>query len=206
MTQNRRFLTTFGVIALCAIVFAQDDSAKGNLLVATRQGDAAVVSTLLKAGVDPNTRDGIGATALMHAAAFGSLETLRVLLDGAADVNASSNGGGTALIWATADPAKVRLLLDRGADARASTTDGTTALVAATRRGNLDVMRLLIARGADPKAMRRRGPSCCGSPTASMRKRVISSRAQVWTSRALRQGPRVLRGIPYRIRLRSRRC
>jgi ankyrin repeat protein len=152
MRGERLFSAMFGVITLCAVVFAQDDSTKSNLLVAIRQGDPTVVRTLLKRGVDPNTRDGIGATALMHAAAFGSRESLRVLLDGGAGVNASSNGGGTALIWATADAEKIRLLLERGADARASTKDGTTALIAATRRGNLDVMRLLIARGAEPKS------------------------------------------------------
>src|SRR5207244_6916438 len=101
---------------------------------------------------DPNTRDDIGATVLMAAAAFASPDCMRILLAGGAGVNASSNGGATALIWATGDVAKVRLLLDRGAAANARLKDGTTALVTAARRGNTEVMRLLLARGANPKA------------------------------------------------------
>ena len=38
----------------------------------------------------------------MVAAAFGSPACMRILLDGGAGVNASSNGGATALMWATA--------------------------------------------------------------------------------------------------------
>ena len=145
-------LMWFVMIALCTGLFAQGDDAKDDLLGAVRRDDRGAVRAMLMAGVDPNTRDAIGATALMHASAFGSLDSLRVLLDGGADLNASSAGGATALMWATADAGKVRLLLDRGASVGARTKDGTTPLVAAARRGNVDVMRQLIARGADSKS------------------------------------------------------
>jgi ankyrin repeat protein len=108
--------------------------------------------TLLASGVDPNARDDIGATVLMHAAAFSSLDGLHALLDRGADVNAASTGGATALMWAVGDLTKVRLLLDRGAAVNATMKDGTTALVAAARRGNTDVMRLLLTQKADPTA------------------------------------------------------
>src|SRR5437667_7808617 len=54
-------------------------------------------------------------------------------------------------MWATNDVTKVLLLLDRGAGINSRTKDGTTALVTAARRGNTEVMQLLLARGADPR-------------------------------------------------------
>jgi ankyrin repeat protein len=96
-------------------------------------------------------RDEIGATALMRAVATLPAQRVRELLDSGADPNATSNGGATALMWATGDLIKVRLLLDRGAAVNAKTKDGDTALVTAARRGTLDAMRLLIERGANPK-------------------------------------------------------
>src|SRR5436190_7358599 len=141
-----------GAAAMCSLVLTLAvRAADRGLLDAVRADDSRAVRGLLKAGADPNTRDDIRATALMHAAAFSSIDSLRALLDAGADVNAASTGGATSLMWATSEAPKVRVLLDRGAAVNARMRDGTTALVAAARRGNLAVMRLLLARGADPK-------------------------------------------------------
>jgi ankyrin repeat protein len=88
----------------------------------------------------------------MRAVATASAERVRELLNSGSDPNAISNGGATALMWATGDIAKVRLLLDHKVDVNAKTNDGDTALLTAARRGALDVMRLLIARGATAKS------------------------------------------------------
>jgi ankyrin repeat protein len=118
----------------------------GSLVIA-----GAVLAGVMRAAEPPPTgRDDMGATALMRASAVSALSDVRVLLDKGADPNAVSSGGATALMWSTGDPAKVRLLLDRGATANVTTKDGDTALVTAARRGNVDVMRLLLAHGADP--------------------------------------------------------
>jgi ankyrin repeat protein len=120
-----------------------------NLLASIREGDPGTVETLLRSGADPNTRDESGATALMHAAAFASADTMRLLLDAGADVRGVDRGGATPLMWATHDSAKVRLLLAHGADVNVARSDGVTALLSAALRGNAEVMRMLISAGAD---------------------------------------------------------
>jgi hypothetical protein len=122
------------------------------LIDAVRGGDVRAVQGSLTSGAHVDEPDETGATALMYAGAFGSLETIRALLDAKADVNLAATGGVTALIWAAGDTAKVRLLLDRGAAIDAQAMDGTTALVSAAQRGNEDAVALLLSRGADPRA------------------------------------------------------
>ena len=107
------------------------------------------------AGVNLRDRRG-GVTPLMHAAALGSLDTMRLLLDKGADLNAKSAAGATALMWAAADPAKVKLLVERGADVKAVSESGRTALLlAAMSDQSADTVRLLLERGADAKVLDR---------------------------------------------------
>jgi ankyrin repeat protein len=70
-----------------------------------------------------------------------------------ADVNARSDGGSTALIWASYDLEKTRLLLDRGADVNTASDHGRTALMAAAgHAGAAPIVKLLLERGANPSA------------------------------------------------------
>jgi uncharacterized protein len=62
------------------------------LFAAIRSGDTARVAVLLQSGADVNAKDRRGgATPLMHAAAIGSLDTVRLLLNKGADVKARSS-------------------------------------------------------------------------------------------------------------------
>ncbi len=73
------------------------------LLIASRNGDAAMIRTLVDAGGDPNNSTTNGTTALMFAAAAGKPDAVTVLLDKGADVNARENvKGETALTFAAA--------------------------------------------------------------------------------------------------------
>jgi ankyrin repeat protein len=94
-----------------------------------------------------------GITPLMQAALYGSVDDMRLLLDTGAEVDARSDAGATALMWATHDIAKVRLLLDHGANLNAASDHGRTPLmVAAGRAGAAPVVTLLLQRGANPSS------------------------------------------------------
>jgi ankyrin repeat protein len=116
-----------------------------------RAADVPALKVRLAGATSPNAVDDTGATPLMYAAAVGSIDTMRTILDAGADVNATGGDGMTALMWATGDVAKVRLLVERGANVNAKANNGTTtALVAAAQRGAASVVQYLLEHKADP--------------------------------------------------------
>ena len=83
----------------------------------------------------------------------GSLADLKKLLDAGMKPDAKTAAGTTALMFAARDLEKVKLLIERGADVNARATTGITALmVAARHRGNVEVVRLLLKKGAKQNA------------------------------------------------------
>jgi FOG: Ankyrin repeat len=130
------------------------DPRLGALISAIRSRDTKTAQKLISASPElVNARDRAGATPLHHAAGFGNLATMNLLLDKGADVNAGNKRKSTALFWALNDEAKVRLLIDRGANVNAKAIDGRTPVYQAASMGNaVAVLRLLIEKGADPNA------------------------------------------------------
>ncbi len=90
------------------------------LHTAAYNGHTAVVKYLLEQKMAVDGRDGEGKSALIHAASGPFPETVQVLLDAGANVN----------------------LADQ--------TEGFTALMTAAAEGQLEVVKLLMAHGADP--------------------------------------------------------
>jgi ankyrin repeat protein len=144
-------LITVMVIGLAVTGEGQQPTPTVELLNRVWDGDVRAVERLLKSGVDPNTRDTSGATALMYAAAFAPQAVMQALLRAGADVNAVNQSGATALMWATHDPEKVRFLVDRGANVNAARPDGLSAVLGAALRGNRRVVEMLVAAGADAR-------------------------------------------------------
>jgi ankyrin repeat protein len=122
------------------------------LISATRAQDARAVAKILKAHPTLVTaKDQGGSTALHHAAGFGNIETVKLLLDKGSEINAKNERDSTPLHWAVASEAKTRLLLERGAAVNARQTDGRTPLYNVISMENHDdVVRLLLKHGADP--------------------------------------------------------
>jgi ankyrin repeat protein len=144
------------LIAIAALVLTGVATLRGaspSFREQIRAADVPALKVRLTGAPTPDAPDETGATPLMYAAAVGSLETMKTILDAGADVNAAGSDGMTALMWATGDLAKVRLLVERGANVNAKGTDGTTtALVAAAQRGAADVVQYLLDHKADPMA------------------------------------------------------
>lgn len=136
-------------------------SALGNtalLTTARAHGAAKAVELLLNAGAEVNATNVFGASALMAAAASGDQDTVRLLLERGADVNAHSRGsepavlwggGRSALMWAAfrGNKRMAKFLIESGADVNSSEGFGS-ALSQAAWNDQADMAKFLLKRGA----------------------------------------------------------
>ena len=124
--------------------------APGNFLEAAKNGKGDVVALFLQAGMDSETADDQGKTALILAASAGHTATVKTLLANGADANNTDKLGKSAVIWAAEldqIPA-VQALLTNGADVNHKGNDGSTALAAAKNKGDAQLVALLEKAGA----------------------------------------------------------
>jgi ankyrin repeat protein len=122
------------------------------LMVAAMAGQTETAKVLLARGAEVNAKTKQGRTALTWAAWRGMTDTVKALLAGGAEVNSRDQWGGTPLNFAVdknrLDTMKV--LLDAGANPNFHHTEtGQTALIDAVVRIYIDVVRVLLAKGAD---------------------------------------------------------
>lgn len=115
----------------------------------------SAIPVLINHGANTESHDGSGATPLLLAVAEGQTESIRLLIDGGANVN--ERGGGDYLITPLhlaispdTDPSILSLLIDYGADIEAKGAGGMTPLHLAIGLGTLSTVSTLLARGADP--------------------------------------------------------
>ena len=147
-------------MALAPLAVAGEDGAE--LFRAVVNGDVA----FLKGHLTETTiasRDGHGATLLMQAAAFGNLETLKLLVDAGAEVSARNDFDATALLWCARDLDKARLLLEHGADVNTQSKQGRTPLMLASlRQGGSSTVALMLKKGAGVNVKDRLGDTALG--------------------------------------------
>ena len=131
---------------------------------------------------------GKGATPFMRAAKSGDVEIMQRLLDAGADPTLTLPNKSTALMfaaglgWRDGSPAApsydqgtpeeaiqaITLLLDRGFDLNAANDNGDTALhLAVVNRGSPEIVKFLIAKGANLKAQNKRGQTPLAAARAS---------------------------------------
>lgn len=116
-----------------------------------------------------------GYTPLHLAAFFGHVDAVRLLLEGGANTTAVSRNpmevmplhSAVAGADVSARRSVTELLLDHGADVDARTHGGFTALMEAAQNGDLGVVQLLLARGADPALESDQGKSAEDLSTGS---------------------------------------
>jgi ankyrin repeat protein len=130
------------LFAIVAFAAGSDTS----LIDAVKAGDRQVVRTLVKKPALVNTPEADGTTALHWAVRANDLETARALLDAGANSNAANRYGVTPLSLAAENSsvAMVEALLKSGADPKRP-----MILMTAAHSGNADVVRVLVAHGAD---------------------------------------------------------
>lgn len=128
-------------------------SPEKKFLLAAATGDIATMNVLLEKGVDVNTRNVGGETALRIAAMNNDLPTTRFLLEKGADPTMSDNHGKSPLSRAAGQGfnALLKLLLSTpGIDVDAQKVDGDTALRLAVMNNQVESTRLLLEAGANP--------------------------------------------------------
>jgi ankyrin repeat protein len=134
------------------------------LLGAIRRGEIALLESQLREGAPANAHTADGTTPLMVAALHGSPEMVKLLLDHGADPRAVDKRGASALLFAVGDARKVGLLLAQGADVNARTSTGNTPLIAAAAyTDNLEVIKLLLDKGADLQSVNSNNVSALGA-------------------------------------------
>jgi ankyrin repeat protein len=153
---NRWSLRAGLTIALCAVpallsvlVAAAVDAPVAD---AARRGDAEAVRTLLERGVDVQTAQADGMTALHWAGMRSDLDLAETLIYAGANLEATTRiGQHTPLHVAsrTGQSTVVRTLLDAGADPHAATSSGATPLHLAAQAGSAEAVAALLDHGAD---------------------------------------------------------
>ncbi|HTK29351.1 MAG TPA: ankyrin repeat domain-containing protein [Vicinamibacterales bacterium] len=117
------------------------------------KGNVELARMLMYAGASVRATTRLGAyTPLLMASRNGDAPMVAALVDGGADVNATTTSGTTPLMFAAASGSleAVQSLLDHHADVNArEKARGETALAFAAAAGRAPVVRLLVAHGAD---------------------------------------------------------
>ncbi|MFZ2053231.1 MAG: ankyrin repeat domain-containing protein, partial [Candidatus Aminicenantales bacterium] len=130
---------------------------------AARRGYEEIASALIDAGVEVNSADPYGVTALMFSLISGSTQTARQLVEAGAEVNSRDVDGRTALVEALTTendipPELIASLIERGADVNVRIENGLTPLMIAAS-GSPRLVRMLVEAGADVNAKDDRGVS-----------------------------------------------
>jgi hypothetical protein len=139
-----------------------------DIFEAAASGDAEPLRKILSATPEAaQSFAGDGWTPLHLAAAFGTPESVRLLLENGAPVDAVSKNPQTnqplhAVLALGRNPESIQLLLDAGADPNARQTGGYTAIFSAAAANRRDLTELLIAHGADPSVQNDFGQTAAG--------------------------------------------
>ncbi|KAI9254646.1 ankyrin repeat-containing domain protein [Sporodiniella umbellata] len=115
-----------------------------NLWVAAGDGQLERVKELVEEGIDVNSPDQFGYTAMHAAVSYNQLEVVKYLIEKGADVNIEDLEKDTPL-FVTETVEMARTLLDQGADPEHVNEEGLTAAATALLEGWTEVAELLAS-------------------------------------------------------------
>ena len=115
-------------------------------VAAAASGDGAAVRQALSAGIDVDSRDGRGRTAVTAAALGEHADVVRLLVDAGADVDIQDDDRNNALLVSgeTGNVAVLREVLRARPDLARTNRFGGTALIPAADRGHVEMVRALL--------------------------------------------------------------
>lgn len=145
---NRRQQTQSGKAAERKRIMAADQI----FINACKNAQKGVVQAFLKkGGIDLDKRDQAGCTALYYAAAKGTRDIVRLLLDAGADPGLANNQSAVPLhsVSQSGNKEIIRMLVEHGADINATDKRGRTPLVCSAMEGKTEASLLLLELGAD---------------------------------------------------------
>ncbi|KAI9365638.1 kinase-like domain-containing protein [Pilaira anomala] len=123
-------------------MISKTPTTQDNLWVAAGDGQLDRVKELVESGVDVNSHDQFGYTAMHAAVSYGQLDIVKYLLEKGANVNIEDFEKDTPLYVAeTVEMAQ--LLLDHGADPKRVNEEGLSPAATAVEEGYKDVAKLL---------------------------------------------------------------
>ena len=141
------FVALFGTVEANNLVTAIQEQ----FLAAVTRDDAAEVEQLIAQGVDIETRDGRGATALLLATHHNAINVARILIEAGANVNAMDEISDSPYLYAGAEGRLeiLRMTLKHGADLASVNRYGGTALIPAAHHGHIETVRELLGTDTD---------------------------------------------------------
>jgi ankyrin repeat protein len=132
------------------------ESRKGQtaLMWAASEGHSEVVQLLIKHGADVKVVSKTGYTALTFAAVKNDAQSVSRLIAAGADPNTKLPDGSSALIAAAAfrSTEAAIALVEGGAEVKVADRRGNTPLHTAAQLGDFELVKKLLAKGADPNA------------------------------------------------------
>jgi ankyrin repeat protein len=148
------------------------ESRKGQnaLMWAAAEGHSDVVEVLLQHGANASAASKGGFTPLVFAAQKGDVKSVLSLIAAHADVNHTVPTGQSALELALIGHRNevAGVLLDRGASATSADKAGMTSLHAAAQAGSVELVRKLLARGANPNAQTAKTAAASGGTASGL--------------------------------------
>ncbi len=150
---RRLLLPLLASLALSAIAVAAPAAKEPAMLLdAINAADLKNIRAAISSGVDLETRDGQGRTALLLATRANAVEAAKLLIAAGADVNARDAIKDTPFLYAGAegrDDILNAILATGRANLRDTNRYGGTALIPAAHHGHPDTVRILLGTDID---------------------------------------------------------